>query len=408
MIIDVENSLCNDLIVIPLQDGKLDISWAIDTNKLKEILSDNYSKILNLHENINFDIEIDNVDTFNSINLKQFTFDTLNDKYIGNIVFSAVIPFNKNQFEETTYYFRVKIKNSETTYLVNDGISETIQINDVWAEPLKFNVPKNYTKDIVEIMYNIVADSNSYNKEVKSANFYYLFQAFAYNINKEYYSLLDIKNSNFLFKSKPDYLANCFGELFKFYDTENISMEEYRRILAKLIVGYQNGGAWNYIKEVLQYFVGYYPELNTFNNFYPWILRTKEMLGITQEGTEEDPVDYAINDPVNFSDRNYYNPESGYYLFDSSYPNEKDNNLAMLLDSNFNKFTFVVRSDNFFNRLIDSTKISKILDILKSAYTKYILNIDEQVPVEDSDATNALMANNVEPILSDEDYISYT
>ena len=292
--------------------------------------------------------------------------------------------------------------------IVNNGnVSfETIQINDNWSDTLQFNVPKNYTKDIVEIMYKIVADSNSYNKEVKSANFYYLFQAFAYNINKEYHSLLDIKNSNFLFKSKPDYLAKCFGELFKFTDTENISMEEYRRILKNLIIGYQNGGAWNYIKEVLQYFIGYYPELHTFNDFYPCILRTKEMLGITQEGTEEEPVDYAINDPINFADRNYYNPESGYYLFDNSYPNQKDNNVIMLLDSNFNKFTFVVRADNFFNRQIDFTKISKVLNILKSAYTKYILNFEENGKQLDVD--NALMADNQNAILSEDDnYISY-
>ena len=408
MIINTETSLCNDLIVIALQDGKLDISWAIDTNKLKEILSENYSKILNLHENINFDIEIDNVDTFDSINLKQFTFDALTDKYIGNIVFSAVIPFNKNQFEETTYYFRVKIKNSETTYLVNDGTSETIQINDIWTEPLKFNVPKNYTKDIVEIMYNIVADSNSYNKEVKSANFYYLFQAFGYTLNKEFHSLLDVKNSNFLYKSKPDYLLDTFGILFKFTNVNNISMEEYRRILAKLIVGYQNGGAWNYIKEVLQYFIGYYPELTTFNNFYPWILRTKEMLGINIqqdeiENSEDNPTNYAISDPTNWNDRNYYNPNSRYYAFSSSFPDQKNNNNIMLLDSGFKKFTFVVKTDNFFNRDIDANNISNVLDILKSAYTKYILNIYESTPIEDINITNALMSDTNNAILENDD-----
>ena len=379
MIIEPITNLCNDLLVVPLKDGVLDISWVIDTNTLKNLLSLECDKILNLHESLDFDIQIDNLNTFDSVNLKTFSFSDITDKYIGNIVFSAIIDFNKNQFEETTYFLRIKIKNSEMNcQIVNNGnVSfETIQINDNWSNTLQFNVPKNYTKDIVEIMYKIVADSNSYNKEVKSANFYYLFQAFAYNINKEYHSLLDIKNSNFLFKSKPDYLAKCFGELFKFTDTENISMEEYRRILKNLIIGYQNGGAWNYIKEVLQYFIGYYPELHTFNDFYPWILRTKEMLGITQEGTEEEPIDYAINDPINFADRNYYNPESGYYLFDNSYPNQKDNNIVMLLDSNFKKFTFVVRADNFFNRQIEFTKISKVLNILKSAYTKYILNFE--------------------------------
>ena len=311
-------------------------------------------------------------------------------------------------FQQLFLLIKVKIKNSETTYLVDEGIPETIQINDIWPEPLKFNVPKNYTKDIVEMMYSIVADSNSYNKEVKSANFYYLFQAFAYNLNKEFHSLLDVKNSNFLYKSKPDYLLNTFGILFKFTNVNNISMEEYRRILAKLIIGYQNGGAWNYIKEVLQYFVGYYPELTTFNNFYPWILRTKEMLGINVQqdeidNSEDNPTNYAIGDPINWSDRNYYNPDSRYYAFSSSFPDQKNNNNIMLLNSSFKKFTFVVKTDNFFNRNINLDNIGNILNILKSAYTKYILNIEEQIPAEETDVTNALMANDNNPILADDD-----
>ena len=409
MIIEPVASLCNDLLVIPLKDGTLDISWELNTNNLKELLSSECDKILNLHENLDFDIQIDNVNTFDSINLKTINFSNITDKYIGNIVFSAIIDFNKNQFEETTYFIRIKIRNSEMNcQVINSGniTFKTIQINDSWSNILEFKIPKNYTKDIVEIMYKVVADSNSYNKEVRSANFYYLFQAFAYTLNKEYHSLLDIKSSNFLYKSKPDYLINSFGQMFKFTDVNNISMEEYRRVLIKLIIGYQNGGAWNYIKEILQYFVGYYPDLTNFSNFYPWILRTKELLGITQEGTEEEPINYAINDPTNFSDRNYYNPESGYYVYEQDFIQNKDNNLILLLGKNFKKFTFIVKSDNFFNRNIDIDKIKTTLNILKSAYTKYTLNIEEQIEL--SEANNAIMANDDEALLlNDDNYISF-
>lgn len=411
-----ENALCYDLKVIPLKDGMIDISWSLDTNNLKELLEiEDINKILNLHENIDFQLEIDSKDTFDTINLKQFNFSSIDEtnKYIGNIVFSCIIDFNKNQFEETTYYLRIKISSDPKNCQVLKGstlFNETIQIDDIWSNTLQFNIPKNYTKDIIDIMYATVADFNAYNKEVGSANFYYIFQAFADTLNKEFGFVIDTKNANFLNKSLPNFLNKTFGTLFKFTDVENISMEEYRRILQNLSVAYQNGGAWNYIKEVLKYFVGYTPDLITFKNFYPWILRTrKQLLGsdyVVNNIELEDPINYAQKDPTEFSDRNYYNPESGYYTFKTNYEQPNDNNKILLLRQNFKTFTFVVKTDNFFNRNIDTNKIKSILNILKSVYTKYILNIEEQMEV--ADVLDALLVEtNVALFASDDEYISF-
>ena len=411
-----ENALCYDLKVIPLKDGMIDISWSLDTNTLKELLEiEDINKILNLHENIDFQLEIDSKDTFDTINLKQFNFSSIDEtnKYIGNIVFSCIIDFNKNQFEETTYYLRIKISSDPKNCQVLKGstlFNETIQIDDIWSNTLQFNIPKNYTKDIIDIMYATVADFNAYNKEVSSANFYYIFQAFADTLNKEFGFVIDTKNANFLNKSLPNFLNKTFGTLFKFTDVENISMEEYRRVLQNLSIAYQNGGAWNYIKEVLKYFVGYTPDLITFKNFYPWILRTrKQLLGsdyVVNNIELEDPINYAQKDPTEFSDRNYYNPESGYYTFKTDYEQPNDNNKILLLRQNFKTFTFVVKTDNFFNRNIDTNKIKSILNILKSVYTKYILNIEEQMEV--ADVLDALLVEtNVALFASDDEYISF-
>lgn len=412
MIIEPVKNLCYDLKVIPLKDGIFDISWSLDTNYLKTLFEENsITKILNLHEQVDFEIEIDNVETFDSINLKQLRFSNIEDKYIGNIVFSAIIDFNKNQPEETTYFIKVRIVNSANNYQVFKGntvLNETIQINDKWSNTLKFIVPKNYTKDIIQIMYDTVADFNAYNKEVKSANFYYLFQAFADTLNKEFKYVIDTKNAHFINKALPDSLLSSFGKLFKFTDIEGISMEEYRRIISNLAVAYQNGGAWNYIKEVLKYFIGYYPDLIDFKNFYPWILRTKNFMGFeTHNNLQLDgPENYAKYDPEQFSDRNYYNPESSYYVFDRQYAYKRDNNNIMLLKENFKKFTFVVKSNNFFNRNIDESKISIMLNLLKSAYTKYILNIEEQEEV--ADIIDALLAeDNMALLVQDDEYIQF-
>lgn len=398
MIINTQG-ICKDLLMIQLQDGIIDLSWELDTDKLRNLLlAAGFTKILDLKKNIDFEIQIDNIDTFDSINLKQYNFSEIDQVYKGNIVYSAVIPFNKNKFDTTNYFFRVRIKSElkeYSLYTINGEIKEDLQFNDLWSESFRFQIQKNYTKDIVEVMYTMVADFNAYNKEVKSANFYYLFQAFADSLNKEFYYILDEKNNKFLNKSLPDRLQETFGVLFNFTNIYGLSMEEYRRILKHLIIGYQHGGAWNYIKNVLRYIIGYEPELFTLKKFYPWILRKAIITGYDTDGN---PVyQWDRPDPVNFSDRNYYNPESNYYLFKYNYPNSKNKNECILIDNKERQFTFIVKTDNFFNNYIDSDKIKEILNILKSTYTKYSLNIEDYK--EPIDIDNILLVNDNDALL---------
>lgn len=409
------NQLCNDLLVIPLEDGLIDISWAIDTDTIRtRLLENGITRILNLQDNIDFVLQIDSVNTFDSINLKEFNFSNIEKTYKGNIVFSAIVPFNKNKFEETNYYLRIKTISNEVVYNTVDTEERQtiITIYDDWSDIYRFNIPKNYTKDLVEVMYKMVADFNAYNKEAKSANMYYIFQAIATQLNTQFKYIVDEKNKNFINRALPDSLAAGFGVLFKFDNAYGISMEEYRRILHKLIIGYQHGGAWNYIKEVLKYLVGYTPELITLKGFYPWILRRENPLSKEYDNPNIPPV----QDP-DWSIRNYYNPETNFYLFhnkdiyngDNEYITNRNlnKNLTMLASGNTRNSTFIVKASNFFNRQIDNNKISTVLDLLKSVYTKYSLNIDTYK--EPSTFENYIYINDDNEILlsSDDNYLMY-
>ena len=398
MIITPESSLCYDLLAIQLDDGLLDLSWSLNADYLKSLIEAECTKILDFKNIVDFDIQIDTTNTFDSINLQTYNFSQIDKKYVGNIVYSVVIPFNKNKFEETQYYFRVKINSNSQAYtaMINGRQNVfTLNIEDVWTEPLQFTIRKNYTKDIIEIMYRTVADFNAYNKEAKSANFYYLFQAFATTLNQEFTYVQNLKENHFINKALPDDLKNSFGELFKFTNVYGLSMEEYRRILRTLIIGYQHGGAWNYIKEVLKYLIGYTPELFTLKNFYPWILRKAEIVGYYTDGK---PIyNWNRQDPENFEDRNYYNADSNYYLYVKEYSESKDKNSVMLTTGNEKLFTFIVKTDNFFNIHIDEDKVKNILNILKSSYTKYSLNIEDYV--EPISLDNDLLVNDNQYLL---------
>lgn len=392
MIITPDSSLCNDLLMVQLDNGIIDLSWAIDTDTLKTILESNdIEKILNFNSQIDFDIQIDNVDTFDSINLKTYKFSEIEQTYRGNIVYSAIIDFNKNKFEETSYYFRVKINNSSKDYNIfiqgQEGLSD-ISFEDKWTNAYEFTIRKNYTKDLIETMYNMVADFNAYNKEAKSANMYYIFQAFADTLNIEFDYIQDIHQNKMINKALPDELKETFGVLFKFTNVYGLSMEEYRRIIKNLIIAYQHGGAWDYMKNVLKYIIGYTPELYTLKNFYPWILRKATIVGY--DGDQ--PIyDWNRPDPENYSDRTYYNADSNYYLFTENFDKLKNKDLVMLLNQYETLLTFIVKSDNFYNLHIDNDKIKEILNLLKSAYTKYSLNIKQYI--EPSSFDNILLVD---------------
>ena len=404
MIITPDSSLCNDLLAIQLDDGIIDLSWAIDTDTIKTILeNDDIEKILNFNSQIDFDIQIDNVETFDSINLKTYKFSEIEQTYRGNIVYSAVIDFNKNKFDETSYYFRVKINNSLKDYnIFIDGQEalNDISFEDKWTNAYKFTIRKNYTKDLIETMYNMVADFNAYNKEAKSANMYYIFQAFADTLNIEFDYIQDTHQNKMINKVLPDELKETFGILFKFTNVYGLSMEEYRRIIKNLIIAYQHGGAWDYMKNVLKYIIGYTPELYTLKNFYPWILRKATIVGY--DGDQ--PIyDWNRPDPENYSDRTYYNADSNYYLFTENFDKLKNKDLVMLLNQYETLLTFIVKSDNFYNLHIDNNKIKEILNLLKSAYTKYSLNIKQYI--EPSPFDNILLVEDDTYLLASDTFM---
>ena len=217
---------------------------------------------------------------------------------------------------------------------------------------------------------------------------YYIFQAFADTLNIEFDYIQDIHQNKMINKALPDELKETFGVLFKFTNVYGLSMEEYRRIIKNLIIAYQHGGAWDYMKNVLKYIIGYTPELYTLKNFYPWILRKATIVGY--DGDQ--PIyDWNRPDPENYSDRTYYNADSNYYLFTENFDKLKNKDLVMLLNQYETLLTFIVKSDNFYNLHIDNDKIKEILNLLKSAYTKYSLNIKQYI--EPSSFDNILLVD---------------
>ena len=79
----------------------------------------------------------------------------------------------------------------------------------------------------------------------------------------------------------------------------------------------------------------------------------------------------------------------------------------MLTSGKERLFTFIVKTENFFNVSVDSNKMKQILNLLKSAYTKYSLNIEKYMEPSANeqyilaDDTNVIFVNPVD------DYLRY-
>ena len=364
--------LCKNILICPINETKHSISWELDINQIKAYLKEQYNieKIYNFQEQLDYYIEIDNVSTFDSINKKVYTFKNTNYE-IGKIVQSCIIEFIP-QLEKTSFYIRIKIIDNNYNFNVkinNEITNINVNINNDYSEIYNINIDKNYTLDIIKSMYNGIPDSNAYSKGSYDANFYYILQCFAIQDNNLFNTLNIIKNGFFVNRCKPDDLSDNFGGILGYYKPNNITNEEYRRIIIELYKSLQNIGTTYSILNPIKYLVGDNCEIINFKNIYPWILRSKNY----QQNYDNPNL---ITDPI---DSNYTNKSSNYYLYnEEKIEVATRKNKIMLLDKNFKLFCYEIISDNFFNNEIDDDAIYSIINKLKPLYMKYFLNINKQ------------------------------
>lgn len=384
MIINFDKTLCENLDFVDFEEKTI-LSFELNKQAIKEKLQNlGVQKIYNFDDIINFDIEIDSTPDFNSANLKQINFRDL-QCFVGHRVCSCIIEIaHKQEDEELTFYYRVKVNEQEKSYQIKENDWQTTDIfgfvND-WSETCEVKIKQNYTLNIIKAMYDFIADRNSYNKEVYSANFYSFLFPHAKEFNKAYNEILKTKEMFILQKCDTNYLNEVFGYNYGFNIPFNINTEEYRRILMTLRRSYISAGTFTSIANVLYYFTGEKVVYKDFKNIYPWILREKE---------------------VEYDHPSYTNYKSNYYLYNiNRLDNEKAKNEIMLLDDDFAKFNFIIKGDNFYNYDIDTYNILTIINKLKPVYTKCILSIDEKEDYNPTELTNCLLVDDDYLILFD-------
>ena len=393
MIITLEQALCNKLDFVDFEDKTI-LSFELDKQKIKQVLkTQGVQKVYNFDDAINFDIEIDSTSDFNpnSANLRYFNFKDL-QHYNGHRVYSCILDIcPKQEDEELTFFYRVKIKQEEQSYEIKRNNIQTVEnfeFDTLWSEPCAVTIKQNYTLNILKTMYDFIADRNSYNKEVYSADFYTFLLPHAKELNDVYSEILKTKEMFILQKCDTNKLNEVFGYNYGFNIPFNMNTEEYRRMLMELRQSYLNAGTFTSIANVLHYFIGEEVNYLDYRNLFPWILRNREI-------EAENP--------------SYWNYKSNYYLYKEDRPdNEKTRNEIMLLSDNFVKFNFIIKSDNFYNYDIDNDSIITIINKLKPAYTKCNFTFEKQEEFNPPQFVNPLLAdsNNVF-LINDDTYMQF-
>ena len=387
MTLEFANALCDDVLAIPVSDGVAGISFRVDFDSIRErLIALGITKAYDLHEGIDFHIQIDSADTFDTINLVQYTFSAGTDVNRGRAVFDAKFPVARRQSYPTTLYIRVRPSSTEfgiTAGTASGPVSYPVRLSCPFSDTFVFTRDAIPTRTMISEMYDMVPDRNAYSKEASSARFVYLFQAFAVALSAQYGRLARAYDGFFLYRCHPSSLADTFGGICGLPLPQGKTLEEYRRVLRYLLVAYRNGGSASAMGDVLRLLYGYRPIIGTFSDACGWVLR-RSSLGhpycVIENATMSvtNPDGTVSSRPYRkyvceYKAQDYTDVSLNSFVYSSGFDHTKDNNVASLATSGLRTFSFYVYNDNYYNRSLLTDTARDIIGRLKSAYEMYVL-----------------------------------
>lgn len=234
-----------------------------------------------------YELQIDQVDTFDSPSLSTFTSSTAITYQDGNVWKGFAIPVAPRiNATEQIWYARVSII---------DGISFG------WSETLIWTIPQSWQQQTAETLMLSLPDAHVYGKgdlllpvEDRNSNLYVVENMYANQFDAAYYENFLTQTDNFIALCRDENLYSIYGVLFDFPKPVSMVPVDYRGILRALmsasLVGSTNG-ALDYICRA---FTGITPLLIPVRDFNEFFLSV----------VQDDPI----------------TPVSGQTIFNTTYP----------------------------------------------------------------------------------------
>lgn len=168
-----------------------------------------------------YDLEIDNSPSFNTVNLKTYNKNDVNVFQDGDVVKGYEITIPKRQYDgELTYYCRIRI---------NGG-----GFRSSWTTPITFKVNQNYVKQLTDYYFKQLADDNFYPKDVNSTNVYYIMQSYLKECDLLKFELDKLKSNRVITLCQDSEMYNYFGYLIQYIRPLAVYAAEYRERVIQL------------------------------------------------------------------------------------------------------------------------------------------------------------------------------
>lgn len=225
-------------------DGVYVFHWGFDEAYISPSLS-----------SLDFDLQIDTINTFDSSNLQTFTSTTAISYQNGNVRKGfAINVASRLDFSEQTWYARVRTRSGVLT-------SE-------WSDTLTWTILQKWEQGKSERIIENLPDFHVYNKQdllrpttSRNTNLYVVAQTYGQEFDKVELENALISTDNYISSCRDESLYNNFGVSFKYQKPTNQQFVEYRMCLLNLLLASMDGSTANAVKKVVKSFTGVDPDL---------------------------------------------------------------------------------------------------------------------------------------------------
>jgi len=252
--------------------------------------------------NFDFEVHIDTVDTFDSVNLKVITRGILEDEESifqnGPFIKGITVDLGE-ELEETenkTIYWKVKIIYPYETDINFSGIYESN-----FSQVQSFVLEKSRTQEIAENLLVVIPDKNVYNKEIlhkekleRNTVLWNILSVYAEEFDKAYKEAYRLGRDNYLNDVREKAIYNNFGTFFGLQKTIKWEWVEYRELIRTFIKAALVGGTMAALGRALEVITGAYPKIRTLKGDPGWLL---DFDILAKDTDDTGDLDYAGNIP---------------------------------------------------------------------------------------------------------------
>lgn len=218
---------------------------------------------------LDFDLQLDNVPTFDSVNLVTFDSTTAITFQNGDVRKGFAVNVSTRLDKTTqTWYARVRSKVGFTM--------------SAWSNILQFEILERYELAEAEALLDNLPDYHVYNKEdliklvtARSTKLYKVCNMYGKELDQTKLENILTSTNNYIALCRDEQLYDNFGTFFDFIKPQTEEFVEYRMSLLYLILGSLIGGTLDALKSVIKSFTGVSPVIELIRDRNDFFLTTQ-------------------------------------------------------------------------------------------------------------------------------------